>query len=146
MRKRLLQMVSTGFLLSATVVALSILSGTMVSYAYDINVLNRQFHAEGCGHTWVEDPITGSQLNTTFDETRNQSLKLEFDQYTLQSLVYLNSSHLYTLRVQDSAGWAVYDLFLIGISDFTPVPEASTMLFLGLGLVGLAGLGRRLKK
>lgn len=72
-----------------------------------------------------------------------------------------NAYAMYQVDPADYDGsWSTYDLFMAGhpgasldISHFTAynpgttnVPEPFTMLLLGLGLVGLAGVGRKLKK
>lgn len=61
------------------------------------------------------------------------------------SLYGVQVLNLYTTRSACSTGWC-YSGLAQDLLVYTPVPEPATMLLFGLGLLGLAGIGRKYKK
>jgi hypothetical protein len=103
---------------------------------------------DGSGSTWSgSNPITLYEWDYDTDGTYDYSSPTQ----PIWSVVYpaiVPTVYTATIRVTDGIGEV--DTFSSSVSitsrDAPPVPEPSTLLLLGSGLVGLAGFRRKFKK
>jgi len=120
--------------------------------------------------SWVAPPIWGSAdlaiaaadaINTLFNSTNGGDVEIPSDAtipfyyvpHSFSGLSVLNA-----LGYDSSGNWMTHPVtnwsapvegapyLYAKFSSSTPVPEPATMLLLGTGLVGLAGVGRRKRK
>jgi len=78
---------------------------------------------------------TDWDLNTPEEEKGQQHIAIEYKEPNL-ARIYLND------KIGEEAGGGWDDMAIMAI-DIHPVPEPASLALLGLGLLGLAGLGRR---
>lgn len=105
-----------------------VLGGTDVLYE------NTLLHAYTGSMTISFEAETGSYLNEGFNAAGQHNNP------------HISGIHLYDYSLYTRVAWDIRSDIVFDSYSITPVPEPATLLFLGLGLIGLAGVKRKFKK
>lgn len=113
------------------------LEGIHVSKEFnDVRTDLASFSATRVAWTWYDFSVTqsGSQFSVSIDQGGTNIFS-----YTFMDTTFATGSVGFATRSQG---------MFIGANsiDYSPVPEPTTMLLLGTGLIGLAGMRRKMKK